>query len=169
MCMVCDGFSFEEIDRQIDLTIQVNGFFIQQVGDGFDDPNLWSYTIGINESWDHADFVTVDMSADLQRDLIAALVDDVVDFGEVLVETLRLLDVELVPVHRSHLAEGMVAMWEVRNERRAEPGDFLQIVLGSTWYCAKHSTTGRRLDRSRGTAPRFVLHGISVTLMQWPT
>ncbi len=150
MCMVCDGFSFEEIERQLDLSIQVNGFFIQQVGDSFDDPTLWSYTIGVNESWGHADFVVVDMPADLQRHVIAALIDDVVDFGEVRAETRRLLDLELVPVHRSHLAAGMVGMWEVRNGRDAEPGDFFQIVPGLKWYCTGHASIGRRLDRSNG-------------------
>ncbi len=146
MCMVCDGYSWEEIARHLDLNIQVNGYFIQSVKDDGGDPEVWSYTIGVNESWSHPDFVILDMELDAQVLIIDAVVEEVREHGDVGTHLCQLLDIEIVVVHPSHFADGLVAQWEVRNQRDAAGGDFLQIVPGSKWFCECHTEMVRRLD-----------------------
>ncbi len=144
MCMRCEGHSWEEIRRHADLTIRVHGYLIQQVsGDDSD----WTYTVGITESWSHPDLVVLEGDLDAQAKIIAALAGDVRDFGGVRPDTHESLDVELVPVHESHLATGLVAAWEDRHSRAATNGDFVQVRLGPAWYCHHRDGAARRLDQ----------------------
>ncbi len=144
MCMKCDGRSWEEFRRHADLTIRVHGFVIQQVGG---DDLEWTYTIGLTESWAHPEFVCLEGGLDVQAKIVAALADDVRDHGRILPETLELLDVELTPVHESHLTNGLVAAWDDRYSKNAADGDFMQISLGPAWHCHQHVPVGRRLDQ----------------------
>lgn len=142
MCMRCDGYSWEEIDRSTDLVIQVHGFQLLQVES---DPP-WTYTIGVRESWEQPELLVVDIDAAPQADLIRAVADDYLCFGEIRQSTLELLDVELVTVDEAHFADGLVAAWEDRYSMSATTGDFLQIVPGRSWFCECHAAMVRRLD-----------------------
>jgi len=128
--MRCDGYSLEEFRRHVDLTIRVNGYLIQQVAD---DPEEWTYTVGVAESWGHPDLLIVDGPLEVQSRLVAELISDVRDHGEIRPELLDNLDLHLVPVHESHFASGIVGIWEDRQSRPATTGDFLQIQLGPVW------------------------------------
>lgn len=145
MCMRCEGHNWEAVRRHADLTIRVHGYLIQQVGGG--EETGWTYTIGITESWSHPDLVVLEGPLDAQAQIIATLAGDVRDFGRVGPDTLESLDVELIPVHESHLATGLVAAWEDHQSRYAANGDFLQVRLGSAWHCHHDGGAGRRLDQ----------------------
>lgn len=142
MCMRCDGYSWEEIERHMDLVIRVHGYLIQQV----EDEPSWTYTIGIRESWSRAELLVVDIGAHAQARLISAVADDYVAHGVILAATLDLLDLELVDVDESHFADGLVAAWEDRYSMSARTGDFLQIVPGESWYGDCCAVRSRRLD-----------------------
>lgn len=141
MCMRCDGYSWEEIDRHHDLVIRVHGYLIQQV----DDVKPWTYTVGITESWGRPELLMVDVEPEVQAMLIKAVADDHIDHGDVRPSTLDLLDVELVVVDERHFRNGMVATWEDRYSRSATTGDFLQVVPGPGWFCEHHAARVRRL------------------------
>ena len=142
MCMRCDGYSSEEIERHSDLLIRVHGFLIQQVE--ADPP--WTYTIGAHESWSRPELIVLDIDAGAQARLIRAVADDYLTFAEIRPSTLELLDIELVTVHEAHFGGGLVAAWEERYSLSATTGDFLQIVPGRSWFCDRHEAMVRRLD-----------------------
>ena len=143
MCMRCDGYSWDEIDRHTDLMIRVHGYLMLHVGD---QAGSWTYTIGTIESWDQPELIVLDVEPELQAVLVHAVADDYVRHGEVRDDTLDMLDVELVPVDESHFTAGMVAAWEERYSMVPQAGDFVQIVPGSSWFCPAHAARVRRLD-----------------------
>ncbi len=153
MCMRCDGYSWEEIERHTDLLIRVHGFTTVHV-EG-DCP--WTYTVGAYESWDQPELIVVDIEASIQRALVHAVAEDYADFGQVGGDTLELLDIELVPVDESHFVDGLVAAWEAHYSMAAAAGDFVQIIPGRSWFCggcraADRATRVRRLDAPRPRA-----------------
>jgi hypothetical protein len=145
MCMRCDGYSWDEIERHTDLMIRVHGFTTVHVAAAAP----WTYTIGALESWDQPELLVVDIDPVVQQALVLAVVDDYADRGEIIPSTLELLDVELVPVDESHLVGGLVAGWEARYSMAATAGDFVQVVPGPSWFCAECDPP-RRLDEPAG-------------------
>ena len=145
MCMRCDGYSWEEIDRHTDLVIRVHGFTTIHVE--ADPP--WTYTIGAFESWDQPELIVVDTDPTIQKALIRALGDDYVDVGEIRADTLEVLDVELLTVDESHFVDGLVAAWEDRYSMAATTGDFVQILPGPSWFCGGRVPDRRHLDEVR--------------------
>jgi len=145
--MRCDGYSLEEFRRHVDLTIRVNGYLIQQVADDLDDDE-WTYTVGVADSWGHPDLLIVDGPLEVQSQLVAELVTDVRDHGQISPELLDDLDLSLVPVHESHFASGIVGIWEDHHSRAATNGDFLQIRFGPVWLCPHSSAAvSDRMDQ----------------------
>lgn len=145
MCMRCDGYSWEEIERHTDLVIRIHGFTTVHV----ESASPWTYTIGAHESWDQPELLVIDIESSIQRALVAAVAEDYADFGEIRADTLDLLDVELVPVDESHFVDGLVAAWEGHYSLAATAGDFVQIVPGRSWCCDECVSRIRRLDEFR--------------------
>ena len=145
MCMRCDGYSWEEIERHTDLVIRVHGFTTVHV----EDRSPWTYTIGAFESWDQPELIVVDIEPLIQKTLVLAVADDYVDFGEIRPATLEMLDVELVTVDESHFVDGLVGGWERRYSMAASTGDFVQLVPGPSWFCGECAPSLRRLDEVR--------------------
>ena len=143
MCMRCERYSIEEIERATDLTIITNGYLLLRVTDVY---NPWSYTVGLRESYDHPEFVCVDIDTDCQQRLIKLLADQVATCGPIHDDMLRAADIELLVVDEAHLRDDLVVVWEKRYGRSAQTGDFLQIRLGPSWYCEHHANAARRLD-----------------------
>ena len=143
MCMRCEGYSAEEIERATDLTIITNGYLLLRVTDEY---NPWSYTVGLRESYDHPELVCVDTSIVRQDQMIRLLADEVADRGRIDDDVLRDADIELLVVDEVHLRDDLVVVWEERYDRSAQTGDFLQIRLGPSWYCEHHADAARRLD-----------------------
>lgn len=145
MCMRCDGYSWEEIERHTDLIIRVHGFTTIHV----EDEPPWTYTIGAFESWDQAELIVVDIEAGIQKALVHAVGQDYVDHGEIRPSTLDLLDIGLATVDESHFRDGLVAAWEGRYSMAASTGDFVQLVPGPSWFCEGCAHRVRRLDEAR--------------------
>ncbi|MDG2028311.1 MAG: DUF4262 domain-containing protein [Acidimicrobiales bacterium] len=142
MCMRCDGYSWDEIDRHTDLLIRVHGFMMIHV----ETASPWTCTVGAFESWDQPELLMVDMDAEVQKTLVQAVADDYVVFGELREDTLAMLDVEIVVADESHLRDGLVAQWEDRYSMSAFTGDFVQIVPGASWARGGRGAPIRRLD-----------------------
>ncbi len=147
MCLRCEGYSWEEIERHTDLVIRVHGFMAVHV----EAPAPWTYTVGAFESWDQPELLVVDIEAPIQKALVHAVAEDYVDFGEITHDTLELLDVELVTVDESHFTDGLVGRWEDRYSMSAATGDFVQLLPGPSWTCEECASALRRLDAPRPT------------------
>ena len=148
MCMRCDGYSWEEIERHTDVAIRVHGYTTVHV----EAQPPWTYTIGAYESWDQPELIVVDIESAIQKAIVHAVASDYVEFGEVADATLDLLDVELVTVDESHFVDGLVAAWENRYSLAASTGDFVQVVPGPSWCCDDCGQRLRRLDEIRRAA-----------------
>lgn len=136
MCMRCNGYSQEDLDRQQDLAIRVNGYSYIHVYDPGDPKGIdgtWTYTLGILEGFGQPDFIVLGIDTDKQVALIKALAESIV-VGAFSKAILAELDVSLATVHEDHFPDGLVGEWEDRYGP-AQRGDFVQIVPGDSWYC----------------------------------
>ena len=145
MCWKCDGRSDEEIDRAYELMMAVDGYIGIQVADP-GEPG-WTYTVGLTESFGHPELICLDVEADVQGELIGRLATAVREQGAVDPALLSDLDVELLPVLDTHLTDGLVAVFVNRCHRFPDTGEYLQILLGRSWFCSCHAHSQRRLDR----------------------
>lgn len=148
----CDGFSDgdgygEGVERHQDLMIRVHGYVLVQVMAA----RPWSHTIGVQESWGEPELVMVDADPVVQAQVLVSILDDHVDFGRMLSTTPEALDLEVVTVDGSHFDGSLVAAWEERYRRRAQTGDFLQLIPGPSWRRSALCRRPRRLDIHRFT------------------
>lgn len=148
MCRMCDGYSADDVLRELDLTIRVHGFTRVGVGDG--SASGWTYTVGLAENFGHPDLICIEIEPEAQHRFLNAV-------GEMVVEgrsapdpaELGALDLELVEVHPTHLGGSLVACWANRYGRPAGAGDFVQVFPGPSHFCAEHASWPRRLDDPR--------------------
>ncbi len=153
MCSRCDGISEEDIARGLETAILVTGFAVQVVERSSNEG--WCYTIGLSDvaSGDfasgggegHPDLVMVDTKLDMQQEVLGVLARAIVA-GESITELLDEIDAELVPVHPANLSGDLVASWVRRHRRFPQEGEFLQVLLGASWFCSCHGGRRRRLD-----------------------
>lgn len=156
MCFICEGGTYEELDRANELKIAVYGWVLFAVA--VDDSRSWCYTIGLTTSSGHPDLVCVDppRCLDTQRLLIGRLAERVLAEQTLEAEYLAHNDVELLSVHPSHVATGMVGMWELRNGRPPGGGELLQIRPGPRWFDDPHHGPAQRLDVPLSMQPQPV-------------
>ena len=143
MCLQCDGYSEDDVNRMVDLHIRVYGYHVTQV----EERDPWCYTIGLQQSFGHPELVTTTVKMSTQVGLIQTVASMLTGSGEIDHEELGRIGIRLVPVHRSHLATGLVGSWESFYGRRATPGSFLQILPPKSWLCPCHQNAVARLDR----------------------
>ena len=145
MCLRCQGFTEEEVDEIYDLTIRVHGYLLLTVQDP--GQQAWTYTVGLSESFGHPDLLCIDIKADGQRQLVSSIGELLAEQGPVGSDELEALDVELVPVHPTHLTGDLVGIWGNRYGRLPDQGEFLQVVPGPSWFCSCHAErVPRKLD-----------------------
>ena len=81
MCLRCDGYSDEELDRQQDLAIRVNGYqylHVYQPGSSTGD-GTWTYTVGLSENFGQPEFICIGIKPERQVSIVKALADTVVE------------------------------------------------------------------------------------------
>jgi len=143
MCLRCDGYSEDDVNRMVDLHIRVYGYHVTQV----EDRDPWCYTIGLEQSFGHPEVVTTTLKMSAQVELIQTVAAMLTGTGEIDHAQLGRLGIRLVPVHRGHLATGLVGGWEAFYARPATPGSFLQVLPPKNWLCPCHRNAVTRLDR----------------------
>jgi len=145
MCMRCEGYSWEEIERHTDLVIRIHGFTVIHV-EGL---SPWTYTVGAFESWDQPELLVIGIDPVIQKAVLHAVAEDYVDFGELKDDTLDLLDIEPATIDESHFSDGLVAAWESRYSMAATTGDFVQLIPGALWSSVGCAPVVGRLDAVR--------------------
>ncbi len=152
MCLRCDGYSEEEVERALDLQIRVNGWTATQISD--DGEQGWTYTLGVNEELDHPDLIIIDAPIGIQGQIISWLAAMICDRGDLDREVLEENGIEVLPVHPEQLTGGLIAQWSHRYRRFPDTGDFLQVLPPKHLFCACHAEQRRRLDEPPdGPAP----------------
>jgi len=144
MCLLCDGYSEEDVMQHIDLAIRVHGWQLTQV-EAEDRP--WTYTIGLLETYGHPELLVADVRLGDAADLLRALVPLIAHHGSLPLDELDQLGLALVPVHETHLTTSLVAAWSSHYGHSPEPGSFMQVVPPPDWFCACHQHASRRFDR----------------------
>jgi len=144
MCLLCDGYSEQQVMQQIDLAIRVHGWQLTQV----EDEHLpWTYTIGLLETYGHPELLVVDLKPDAEVALLQALVEIIQQHGSLPPDELGRRGLAVVPVHEAHLSTSLLASWSRYYGRCPAPGSFLQVLPPSSWFCECHAHAGRRFDR----------------------
>jgi hypothetical protein len=152
MCLRCDGYSEEEVERCLDLAIRVNGWTATQISD--DGQQGWTYTLGMNEELDHPDLIIIDAPIDLQGKIVHWLATMICEEGHLDDDAVEDAGIELLPVHPEQLTGGLIAQWSHRYRRFPDAGDFLQVLPPKHLFCACHAERRRRLDAPpEGPAP----------------
>ena len=107
MCIMCDGSSYEEAMRSVDLSVRVHGWHLTAV----EAPMPWCYTIGLTETFDHPELVVVDMEIVPEEHLIRWVVGMIERNGRLDDAELSRNGVEVVPVHERHLEGEWFGTW----------------------------------------------------------
>lgn len=142
MCRICDGYSFDDVSREIDLGIRVHGFYKLHV----EGPRGWTYTLGLKEGFDHPDLVSIAIEPEVQRRHIDLIAHAVVRDGRASPDLLEMADLELVSVDPAHLRGDLVAAWVRRQGRSPGIGDIVQVLPGPSHSCECHGRSIPRLD-----------------------
>ncbi|MCU1430452.1 MAG: hypothetical protein JWL83_4452 [Actinomycetia bacterium] len=146
MCLICDGFTLEEVLERDAATIAEGGFVVQMVqgSDGEVDAPGWAYTIGLLDSAGHPELVAAGADVKTSGRLLQALAGSVMD-GErfEIGDTIRLGgDVARVgAVHNVQFRLDTFNMWHNLKSAgflQAEELDAVQIVMPHGWFCAEH-------------------------------
>ena len=143
MCIMCDGSSYEEAMRSVDLSIRVHGWHMTAV----EAPMPWCYTIGLTETFDHPELVVVDMNIAAEERLIRWAVGMIEQNGRLDDAELSPRGVKVVPVHERHLEGEWFGTWANHYGEMPPIGSFVQVVPPPDWFCACHQLLTRRLDR----------------------
>ncbi len=144
MCIRCEGYGEEQVERMYDLMIDVHGFAMTQVREH--GQNGWTYTMGLRDRFGHPDLLIVHLVPSVQAELASKLGQMVVSDGTLDHEVLVASDIELVPVLPDHFRDGLVAEWVNRYRRFPEEGDFLQVMMGPSQLCECCQHRMQRLD-----------------------
>jgi len=146
MCLQCDGYSFEQSMLDLDLTIRTYGWQLTQVTD----PAMpWSYTIGLGESYDHAELMMIGVELGTQSHVIRHLVAMITEAGEIDHDELDRRGLSLVDVHRHHLRDHWFGTWSNRYGTLPPDGTFVQIIPPRDWFCKCHRNSTPRFDRPK--------------------
>lgn len=145
MCKQCEGEPIEAVFADLAHKIANHGFAIQQVADS---SQGWTYSIGLRTGFGHPDLFCVDAEPELQAMLVGRIGQAIVR-GSSPSTLLTSLDATLIDVHEKHLDDEWFANWTVMEDRKPRPGDIVQVVPGSSWFCSCHASSVRLFDQVR--------------------
>lgn len=153
MCLICDGFSEEEIHVLYDEVIARYGWMVQHIGGGSIHEPPWSYTIGLSSVFDHPELVVVGLTPQASLTLLNDLGRRVANGGMFRAGALPenhdgTLGVTLIEVHPVLWEGPLFAAWRDYYESRAMAPDqrALQVVLPVTVVGARAKRWQPRLD-----------------------
>lgn len=136
MCLMCDGYSEEEIHAQCDQLIAEYGWVVQQIGGGDIDEPPWSYTMGLSHGFDHPELVVVGLAPQRAIVLLNGLGRRVRNGGSFVPGSLAenaggSLEVTFGPVHPLLWEGPLLVGWRAYYESRGLAPDqrALQVVL----------------------------------------
>lgn len=136
MCFICDGNSYEDLERVIELSILTHGWFVQSVAPGHDAPPggaHWSYTIGLTEGFSLPELVVTDIDSETGHEFMnfcGGLLTSGMSFDE-----LNEMGIVSRPVHGAHLETELFYGWAEYYRRPGNAAEFVQLVPPALPYC----------------------------------
>jgi len=125
--MRCDGYSDDEINRGIELSIITHGWYLLCVGPGAHAGGAhWAYTIGLDQSFGLPELVATDL-VHPQGGRFLEWAATELSRGRSL-DDLSVDGVAWRPVHDDHLMTGLVAGWEDYTRESPVMTRFVQLV-----------------------------------------
>ncbi len=139
MCLICDGYTEEDVHRAIELTIATYGWSVQGVVvEPPDTGPEWAYSIGLAESYGLPELVVTGLAFDVGHRLINAAADLMIE-GCTLDEAAASLGMRAGVVHQRRIESGeWVGMWSNYYGPLPEPGTFVQLFAAPEMFCACH-------------------------------
>lgn len=137
MCFICDGNSYEDLERFIELSILTHGWYVQSVVPDPNDPvggASWSYTIGITDGFELPELIVTNVDTRTGLEFLN-LCGDMLTSGMSLAE-LGELGIESRPVHEHHLNRELFFGWAEYYQRSGAAARFTQLVPPSSLYCS---------------------------------
>lgn len=151
MCLMCEGWTADEVNADTDARIRRYGWTAVSVYEPGGGPT-WTYTIGLADRG-HPELLVADAKVERAMAVITDLATRVVG-GESLADapSVTYLDEDeaaLRDVHAVHIERGLVGSWEGYYHWRGGPVPPLrvrQVVLPDSEFCPCHQGTQPRLD-----------------------
>ena len=139
MCDICNGRTYEQARRAMELHVIHHGWALQGVYPGEDDTDEghWTYTIGLVENFDHPELILTDAEYTIAGEILNRI-GEMVRSGDDMSQ-LANMGISLREVHPAHLDTDLFASWIDLYGHAPEPGQVLQIVLPDANYCPCHS------------------------------
>ena len=136
MCMICDGYTQEQRDRWLDLTIRTHGWALLGVeGDDPEDPmGSWLFTVGATESHGLPELIITDFPAQEAGELLNWAVEYLRDGGTL--DGLTSYDIGWQPVHDDHLHTDLFFQYADHYRHWPEPGWMIQLLPEDPNCCA---------------------------------
>jgi len=144
MCLICDGYSYEEVHRGIELTILTNGWAVQGVAPGpGEDPGgaSWAYTIGLTENFGVPELVVTDVEYEAAGALLNWACRRLADGDSP--DDLADDHVGWATVAQKHLEGELFDGWASYYDRSPGDAEFLQLIPPPEFYCEYCQSKGR--------------------------
>ncbi len=140
MCLICDGMSWEEVERREEMIFSVYGWLLRSVEPEPEWGRLgWHYTVGLSERFGAPDLLLVGEPDFLAGErVVRFFAESVVDHGWDLQEVAAIHDVGLRPIDTTHMPEDQLVDWIIRYDRAPEPHEMMRLVLPPATGC-RHS------------------------------
>jgi Domain of unknown function (DUF4262) len=155
MCLMCDGWSADEVNADLHDRIVRFGWTMIGVDDS-PAGQAWTYTVGLADRG-HAELVVAGVAIDRAMVVLSDLATRVIE-GQVLdadrVTCLDDQEAALRDVHPTHVERGLVGAWQSYYAWRGSPAPPLrvqQVVLPDTEFCRCHGGRQPRLDLAAST------------------
>lgn len=139
MCLRCDGYSEQDVLRNIELTIATYGWYVQGVVNGPDERGPeWCYSIGLAENYGLPELAVIGPEYSVGVHLVNAAAECLLD-GYTLDDMAAELGGRHGVVHQSHIDSGdWFGTWSTYHGHLPEPGLFVQVFAPSGMFCACH-------------------------------
>ena len=137
MCMTCDGYTDEEQDRWLELTILTHGWAVLgvQPPEPYDPVGGWAFTTGAAESFDLPEFIITDQPWNEASHVLNWVMEKLRDGG-----TMADLEADQIlwqPVHEDHLATDLFNQFHNHYGRWPAPGRMIQLFPSTRDRCAE--------------------------------
>jgi Domain of unknown function (DUF4262) len=150
MCLMCDGWSADEVNA--DLRDKIVWFGWTMIGvDDSPAGQSWTYTIGLADH-DHPELVVAGVSIDRAMVVLTDLATRVIEGERLDADPVTDLDDQravLRDVHPTHVDRGLVGAWHSYYAWLGSPAPPLrlrQVVLPDSEFCRCHAGSQPRLD-----------------------
>lgn len=136
MCLRCDGYSDEQIARDLELTILMHGWAVRGVAprEHNDRAGGWAYTIGATENFGLPELIITDTDFNEAGNVLNWAVDFLREGG-----TLNdLVDDQVlwVPVHDAHLNSPLFTEYQSHYGENPKSGGVLQLFPSNQCHSA---------------------------------